>query len=159
MSGSLQTWHSLRDLEMLGARHAALEGELPLGALPRLTELLHDSQGSVRASLSFQQRGDGWLTLRLGYETTVHLVCQRCLEPISERLAGQIDVAVVEPEAAPAVTVPAGFEPVELDRGRLNPSHLIEDELIVSIPLVPKHARAEDCGSLARALTTADPAA
>ena len=159
MSGSLQAWHSLRDLEMLGARHAALEGELPLGALPRLTELLHDSQGSVRASLSFQQRGDGWLTLRLGYETTVHLVCQRCLEPISERLVGQVDIAVVEAEAAPVAAIPAGFEPIELERGRLKPSQLIEDELIISIPLVPKHARPEDCGSLARALTTPDPAA
>ena len=47
-----------------------------------------------------------------------------------------------------------GFEPVELEDGRLLPAALIEDELIVSIPLVPKHARVEDCGSLARRLTT-----
>ena len=159
MSGSLQAWHSLRDLEMLGARHAALEGELPLGALSRLTELLHDSQGSVRASLSFQQCGDGWLTLRLEYETTVHLVCQRCLEPISERLAGQVDIAVVESETLSPAAIPQGFEPIELERGRLKPAQLIEDELIVSIPLVPKHPRVEDCGSLARALTTPDPPA
>ena len=46
--------------------------------------------------------------------------------------------------------VPEGFEPFELDEGRLQPAQLIEDELIVAIPLVPKHARVEDCGSLAR---------
>jgi uncharacterized metal-binding protein YceD (DUF177 family) len=33
------------------------------------------------------------------------------------------------------------------------PAQLIEDELIISIPLVPKHARVDDCGSLARLLT------
>ena len=49
-------------------------------------------------------------------------------------------------------TVPAGFEPFELEGGRLQPAQLIEDELIVAIPLVPKHARVEDCGSLARQL-------
>ena len=47
-------------------------------------------------------------------------------------------------------TAPEGFEPFELEEGRLQPAQLIEDELIVAIPLVPKHARVEDCGSLAR---------
>ena len=35
---------------------------------------------------------------------------------------------------------------------QLLPAQLIEDELIVSIPLVPKHERLEDCGSVARNL-------
>ncbi|HJR70977.1 MAG TPA: hypothetical protein VKA43_13120, partial [Gammaproteobacteria bacterium] len=46
--------------------------------------------------------------------------------------------------------VPDGFEPFELEGGRLKPAELIEDEIIVAMPLVPKHARIEDCGSLAR---------
>jgi len=52
-------------------------------------------------------------------------------------------------EAMPE-TPPTGFEPFELEEGRLQPVQLIEDELIVAMPLVPKHARVEDCGSLAR---------
>jgi uncharacterized protein len=153
MSGSLHVWHSLRDLEVLGARHGTLSGEIELGKLSRLIALLHDDGGSVRASLRFQQRGDGWLAVGLDYDAAVRLVCQRCLEPYAERLAGHVDLALADSESMPGA-VPEGFEPVELDRGRLLPAELIEDELIVSIPLVPRHARVEDCGSLAGVLAT-----
>ena len=60
-----------------------------------------------------------------------------------------VDVVVADGPSMPAA-VPEGFELFELDEGRLQPAQLIEDELIVAIPLVPKHARVEDCGSLAR---------
>jgi uncharacterized metal-binding protein YceD (DUF177 family) len=58
---------------------------------------------------------------------------------------------VADRDSLPA-TVPTGFEPFELEDGRFQAAQLIEDELIVAIPLVPKHARVEDCGSLAREL-------
>jgi uncharacterized metal-binding protein YceD (DUF177 family) len=62
-----------------------------------------------------------------------------------------VNVVVAASDSLPA-TVPTGFEPFELEDGRLQPAQLIEDELIVAMPLVPKHARVEDCGSLAREL-------
>ena len=156
MSGSLHVWYGLRDLETLGRRQGTLGGTLELRKLVRLAELLHDPAGSVEASLRFQQRGDGWLSLTLDYDTTVELTCQRCLEPFSKRLAARVEMVVAESDPPPGAT-PEGFELAELDAGRLQPARLIEDELIVSVPLVPKHERIEDCGSLARALTTSTP--
>jgi len=152
MSGSLHAWYSLRDLESLAGRQDELGGELTLQQLPRLAGLLQSADGSVRASLSFRQRGGG-VTLTLEYETTVQLLCQRCLEPYGEHIANRVEMALVEPGTGDA-SLPQGFEPVELDEGRLLPARLIEDELIISIPLVPKHARVEDCGSLAGNLAT-----
>jgi uncharacterized protein len=151
MSGSLQAWYSLRDLEALGGRQGELSGELELERLPRLAGLLNSPTGSVRARLRFRQRGAGPLELTLEYETTVELKCQRCLEPFAERIAERVDMAVVE-QGGSESSVPRGYEPIELNEGRLSPAMLIEDELIVSIPLVPKHARLEDCGSLAHNL-------
>jgi uncharacterized protein len=152
MSGSLHTWYSLRDLEALGARAAVLSGELPLARFARLVDLLHSDRGSVRATLSFRQRG-GWLGLSLTYETVVELTCQRCLEPLEQPLSATVEIALVEADAM-GPHVPKGIEPVVAEGGRLNPAQLIEDELIVALPLVPKHARIEDCGSLARLLST-----
>jgi uncharacterized protein len=149
MSGSLHAWYSLRDLESLANREVTLSGELDLGKLARLGSLLHSDVGSVRATLHFRQRREGWLALRLDYRAAVQLVCQRCLEPFRHELADQVDVVVADAASIPA-TVPEGCEPFELEEGRLLPAQLIEDELIVAIPLVPKHARVEDCGSLAR---------
>jgi uncharacterized protein len=153
MSGSLRAWYSLRDLEALAGRQGELDGELELASLPRLAGLLHSTAGSVRASLHFRQRGVGPLAVTLAVDTTVELVCQRCLEPFAQPIAQRHELLLVEPDASGA-SIPDGHEPVELDNGRLLPARLIEDELIVSIPLVPKHACIEDCGSLARNLTS-----
>lgn len=149
MSGSLHAWYSLGDLESLADRGVTLRGELDIGSLTRLKGLLHSDAGSVSATLKFQQRGDGWLGVGLDYRAAVDLVCQRCLEPFRHELADSVNVVVADAAALPAAT-PEGFEPFELADGRLKPAELIEDELIVAIPLVPKHASVEDCGSLAR---------
>jgi uncharacterized protein len=151
MSGSLHAWYSLRDLESLANREVALDGELDMRLLTRLKGLLHSDVGSVKAELLFRQRRDGWLGVELDYQAAVELVCQRCLEPFVHELADRVDVVVADVDSMPA-TAPEGFEPFELEEGRLQPAQLIEDELIVAIPLVPKHARVEDCGSLAREL-------
>ena len=153
MSGSLHAWYSLRDLETLGGRQGELVGELELARLPRLAGLLHSTAGSVRASLQFRQRGIGRLQGTLELATTVRLICQRCLEPFDQPIAERVELMFVKPGEAGAST-PVGHEPIELDDGRLLPARLIEDELIVAIPLVPKHARVEDCGSLANNLVT-----
>ncbi|HZL93448.1 MAG TPA: YceD family protein [Vicinamibacterales bacterium] len=151
MSGSLHAWYSLHDLESLAGRDVALSGELTLDKLPRLVSLLHSDAGSVRASLRFRQRRDGWQAVELEYQASVQLVCQRCLEPFRHDMAERVDLVLADADSVPAL-VPVGYEPFELEEGRLLPTRLIEDELIVSIPLVPKHARIEDCGSLARNL-------
>jgi uncharacterized protein len=155
MSGSLHAWYSLRDLEALAARESVLNGELDIGKLTRLKSLLHSDAGSVRATLRFRQRGGGWLGLTLDYQADVELVCQRCLEPFRHELADNVNVVLADAES-PTATVPAGFEPFELEGGRFQPAQLIEDEVIVAMPLVPKHARVEDCGSLARELAERD---
>jgi uncharacterized protein len=81
----------------------------------------------------------------------LELTCQRCLEPFRHELAGCVSVVLVDAGSAPA-EVPEGYEPFELADGRFSPAELIEDELIVSMPLVPKHERLADCGSVARSL-------
>jgi uncharacterized protein len=151
MSGSLHAWYSLRDLESLANRGVTLGGELTIGKLARLKSLLHSDVGSVSATLRFRQRNDGWLATELGLKATVELVCQRCLEPFRHELAETANVVLADAASVPAV-VPAGFEPFELAGGRLQPAELVEEELIVAIPLVPKHERIEDCGSVARQL-------
>jgi uncharacterized protein len=151
MSGSLHAWYSLHDLESLADREVALSGELDIGKLMRLKSLLYSDAGSVRATLRFRQRGHGWLALTLDYQAAVELLCQRCLEPMQQELAESVNVVVVDGDSLPA-TAPTEFEPFELEEGRFQPAQLIEDELIVAVPLVPKHARVEDCGSLAREL-------
>lgn len=149
MSGSLHAWYGPRDLAALAGREAALSGKLDLSKLARLVSLLRSDDGAVEATLRFRQRRDGWLAIALDYRATVELTCQRCLEPFRRELGEHVDLVVAGEGASPAI-VPEGYEQYELTRGRLNPGELVEDELIVGVPIVPKHERIEDCGGLAR---------
>ena len=151
MSGSLHAWYGPRELESLADQEGVLSGELRPSELTRLVGMLHSDDGSVRVSLKFGQRRDGWLEVELTYTATVELTCQRCLEPFRYELAGHANVVLADAESTLA-TVPEGCEPFELADGRFSPAELIEDELIVSLPLAPKHERLADCGSVARSL-------
>lgn len=151
MPRSLYAWYSLSELEALGQREARLDGEIDATRLTRLRELLNSEDGSVRASLKFGQRGAGYVTVDLDYETDLELACQRCLEPMKEKRSGHVSLVVLEDESM-AAGAPAGYEPITLSGKRVQPAELVEDELIVSLPLIPRHARIEECGGLARSL-------
>ena len=153
MPRSLYAWYSLNELEALGQREARLSGEIGLEQLKRLRELLHSDSGSVRASFRFGQQGVGYITVDLAYEISFELECQRCLEPMKENVSRCVSFVILESESMEA-GAPAGYEPVTLSGDRFQPATLIEDELIVSLPLIPRHDRIENCGALAKSLDT-----
>tara|TARA_B110000263_G_C14971559_1_gene357279 strand:- start:322 stop:537 length:216 start_codon:yes stop_codon:yes gene_type:complete len=47
-------------------------------------------------------------------------------------------------------SAPAGHEPIVLSGARFQPAETVEDELIVSLPLVARHSQVGECGSLAK---------
>jgi uncharacterized protein len=120
-----------------------LEGTIELAKLHRLKDLLNSCEGRATARMSLSLGHDEILLLRLQCEADLELVCQRCLEPVVHEVREQVDFAVAENEAALAV-LPQGLELLALEGDRLQPATLIEDELIVSLPLVPKHGSDQD---------------
>lgn len=138
MSGALHSWYSLPDLRSLAERGAVLEGELELAKLSRLRDLLNSSEGRAWAQLSFRLHSGDMLVMALKCKASLELVCQRCLEPVAYEVSEQIDFAVAEDENSLAL-VPRDMDLIALEGDRLQPATLIEDELIVSLPLVPKH--------------------
>jgi uncharacterized protein len=151
MSRSLYVWYSLNELEALGRRQVQLNGEMDLGKLTRLCELLKSDKGSVRASLRFSQQGMGSTAVDLSYEGNLDLVCQRCLESVTEKISGRVLLVILEDDSMVS-SAPAGHEPIVLSGARFQPAETVEDELIVSLPLVARHSQVDECGSLAKRL-------
>ncbi len=138
MPGSLYSRFGARELEPMAGRGTVLEGEIPLEKLHRLTPLLESARGSVKAALRFRQDERGWPIIALEYETAVRLVCQRCLEPVEYELEDRVEFAVLESPAM-AQHLPEEYEPLVLEDERFSPAMLVEDELIIALPLVPRH--------------------
>ncbi len=126
---------------MVAARRC-FDGRLPLSAMARLRDLLADTEGEARFSLEFGQDVLQVPFAELRVDVELPLVCQRSLErflhPVSllQRFAlireGDGDEEAVEASLLP------DYEVLQLaDDGLMRPAELVEDELILAVPLVP----------------------
>lgn len=155
MPRPLQAWYSFPELAGLGDRDAVLTGQLELPQLTRLAPLLHADAGedvAVRLRMSRTTRGQ--LAMNLSFDVRLNLICQRCLDPMDFTVAEDVAWVVLESDAELA-TVSGELEALILgaEKGeRLQPAELVEDELIVSLPMVPRHASIDECGALAQNL-------
>ena len=149
MSRSLTGWY---DPGALARQNATLTGEIEVESFERLRDLVESPEGSVKAQFHFDQGRSRCVTLDIDYQATLKLVCQRCLEPFTMALAERSSLAVIEPGGIEDYA-PEGYEPLLLEEARLQPIAVLEDELIMALPLVPRHAEETECGSLAERVT------
>jgi uncharacterized protein len=133
------------------ARSAAvLEGKLGLESLPRLAQ-----SGCSGSIITFVLKGEinerGRPGLRLVVDASVRLQCQRCLDSLDLplHLEAQLELVASEAEIAAADD---DVERVLADR-EMSVVALVEDEVLLALPMVPKHERcsaAADLGGGAR---------
>lgn len=132
----------------LAGRAASLERELRLPQLPRLVDAGALEGTQVHAQLEFGSfEGRSRIEVRVGGE--VFLACQRCLKPCRCAVDESASLVVV---ARDTDEVPGGFEPLLGDPERLSVAELIEEQVLLGLPLVPMHASAAECGAAAAAL-------
>ena len=131
----------------LAGREATLERRLALPQLPRLVEAGALEGTQVHALLQFGTF-DGRTTVVVEVDGEVFLACQRCLRPCACEVHEQASLAVV---AGDTDEVPGGYEPLLGDAERLSVVEVIEEQVLLSLPLVPMHAQAGECGIAAAA--------
>lgn len=160
MRAPLRAWYTAADIEALAARRATLVGEIKLSDLPRLSEYLYSTRGwqdreqasesVVRVELAFGTRQLGLHTLNLRYEAALNVICQRCLELYELEISNRVEFAVLTSESSLAAELASRDEPLVLEKDeRICPAELVEDELIISVPLAPKHAKLDQCAARA----------
>jgi len=123
-----------------------LRGSMALVELPRLVEM----GVAESAGFAFAVRGAhnerGKPVLRVTAEGPAAMTCQRCLDPVTVSLAVASELELVDSEAA--------IEGADDDADRIvgspamDVATLVEDELILALPMVPRHDACEPKGSL-----------
>lgn len=120
------------------------EGTVPLSRLPRLADALADSEGECRFVLQFGRDPLGVAYLELQLDAGLPLTCQRSLERFVHQVHVEQRLGLLRHEREEA-GLPEGYEPVLLDEDAvLRPLDLVEDELILALPLVPVNPDAAD---------------
>ena len=136
----------------LAGRAATLERRLGLSQLPRLVEAGALDGTHVHAWLEFGTF-EGRATIEVRVEGAVFLACQRCLKPCACAVDEEALLAVV---ASDTDEVPGGYEPLLGDAERLSVVEVIEEQVLLGLPLVPMHATAAECGAAAAALAAVE---
>jgi uncharacterized protein len=137
------------DVDVLAADSAGLTRHYALGRFARLAGVLASPEGDALAQFSFMRLAEGLAGCELSVKATVALKCQRCLETFRPTLESTARLAFVGDDVAEA-TVPEGYEAVAVLRGRVDLAALVEDELLLSLPVVALHGEGTRCAGAGR---------
>lgn len=127
------------DVWRMVAARRRFEGALALAGMSRLQDLLVDAEGQARYVLEFDRDAMQVPYASLRVEAELPLICQRSLQrfllPVAlEQRFGLIAGDDETDEAA----LPPGYEALQVgEDGLIDPRVLVEDELILAVPLVP----------------------
>ena len=135
------------DVAAFAADAGVLSGVWPGASLPRLADLQVPPQDVGQADVQWQAQGErqarpgseAELWLALSAQAPVWLTCQRCLLPMPVDLALDRRLRFVAGEAqAEALDADSDDDVLALSRS-LDLRELVEDELLLGLPLVPRH--------------------
>jgi uncharacterized protein len=144
----------LLDAVVQAAQGALVERDFSLADFSRLRDRLVEPTGVAKLRLALH-RIDDVPTGQLAVTAEVKLVCQRCLQPMTTTLRSESEVAFAAGESE---RVPAGYELIAGDPKRVDLAALVEDELLLGLPPIPRHAAGEAC-RLPGTATAEEPAA
>jgi uncharacterized protein len=132
-----------RPLDALGLARsgAVIERDFVLAGFARLRDRLMEPRGAARTRATFHLAGR-WPAVELDVSAEVVLTCQRCLGPLRRTLESASRLAFAE-EGAPEL--PSDYEAVGSDPRKLDLAALVEDELLLALPLIPQHDAGERC--------------
>ncbi|MEJ2761738.1 MAG: YceD family protein [Gammaproteobacteria bacterium] len=121
----------------------SVTGRLDLEGMQRLRAVLCEPRAEIAFSLHFQKDERGFIIIRGEFATDLVLRCQRCLEPLPVRLEKTIGIGWAT-DTAGLEAVPEDLEPTLAKEPRVALRDLIEEEVLLGLPMAPAHAE-EEC--------------
>lgn len=120
----------------------SLQGVVALSELSRLADVALDSSNEVEVALEFGVDEEKHRVISGQALCALTVTCQRCLEPVEVSLEAGINLAIVWDEER-AKQLPKTLDPLILPEGPADLYEIIEDELLLNLPMVSYHD--EDC--------------
>jgi DUF177 domain-containing protein len=114
-----------------------IQGKWPIKQLKRLVESLMSEQGDIEVELKFDRVGP--VPFIVGHVMTeLQLKCQRCMQAVPHNVDIQFKLGLVQNEAQ-MERLPDEFEPYLLEEENNHLPDMLEDELLLALPLVAMH--------------------
>lgn len=128
-----------------------LHGKIAVASLSRLQGFLHSEQGMLDYELSGYLDREGRPAVRCVVRGTLQLTCQRCLSAFAYPVSITSELLLVENEGAIEQIDEDGSIDAVVAAPDLDPEVLVEDEVLLDIPMSPRHpqtgCKAQTAGS------------
>jgi len=124
------------DPRRLADQGATLKGSVAAENLPRISQ---DAVplSEVQVELAFTRGDQGRIGVKGVVSGQFELMCQRCMDTVVTEVTQPVDLVVVWNDDQ-SRSVPRELDPWEVDE-QANLFELIEDEILLALPLVAKH--------------------
>ena len=106
-----------------------------------------DSPVRTRLAFSWVDAGSEWPAVDGSVDAGLTLVCQRCLEAFRLPVGTTFRMVFSAPGADAAAL--SGYDCWELDEDTVRPMDIVEEALVMALPLAPVHESVRDCGPVA----------
>jgi len=124
----------------LAAAGDVLTGKIDQVEMPRLTSLVSSSDSEVSFSLVFCEGAQGEIQITGNLKTTLTMQCQRCLSEMKFILDNPISISVIK-NGNEVELINSDFEPILVNEEKIILLDLIEDEVILGLPIAPLHSQ------------------
>lgn len=115
------------------------QGVMAADDMVRLNESVVGILDDIVVGLRFEIDAQGLTFFHGDIKTKVSLECQRCNEPFDYEIEQVFSFTPIE-EGQSVDDIPEAYDPVELnEHGEINLLALLEDEIILSLPIVAMH--------------------
>jgi uncharacterized protein len=143
------------DLQQFADVGKRVSGSIQLTDLPRLAPML-EGEGSAEFELNFARDENRRVQINGWIKSELVLQCQRCLGAVVFTADKTIRLVMVE-GLDEAEQLPATVDPLLIEEEtRIRLDDLLEDELLLAMPQVPRHKDGE-CAPVAQHIPTVEP--
>lgn len=132
-----ETIPELIDPVALAEKKRRFRGVFPLAKMTRLADVLASDEGEVRFELNFAKEG-GIAAIVGKVEAKLSLRCQCCLGELPWQVVGELRLGAVR-SLEEADLLPEGYEPLLLEEDVVPALDIVQDEVLLAIPAIPRH--------------------
>ena len=143
------------DVRKAAARGVTVKGAVAVAQMARLRDILASDRGSAEVLIAFSQDEEKRCIARISVQAELELNCQRCLESMSSRVSAEHTLGIVGDDEL-AGQLPRHLEPWVVQGERADLWALVEDELMLGMPIVSLH-ETEQCRQRLKQFQTPPP--
>lgn len=121
----------------LAEKQRFFEGELLLSKLVRLSVKVKNPEERLFFQLDFSKIGK-LLVIKGFIQAKIQLQCQSCLQIVDVEVNSDVNLAIVQSDEAAAL-IPESYEVLLCNEEKMAFSDIIEDEVLLALPTIPRH--------------------